>query len=50
MKALFTLKYDCKHSRRYETDDEKFPIKDVYVQRPFCDGKDKIEIEIKEEK
>jgi len=35
MEATYVLKYDCKHSKRYETKDEDFPIKDVYVLKPW---------------
>ena len=49
MKATFEKAYDCKHSTRFKTKDEDFPIKDVYVKKPYSNGKEKIEIEIKEE-
>jgi len=37
MEATYVLKYDCKHSKRYMTEDEDFPIKDVYVLKPWSD-------------
>lgn len=44
--AEYILKYDCKNSRRYTTSDENFPIKDVYVQRPWSNDIEKFELEI----
>ena len=43
-------KGEKKNSRRYgvvESDDA--PIRDIYVMRPFSDGKDKLTVEIEEE-
>jgi hypothetical protein len=52
MKATFTVypgsKGEKKHSRRYGCEDEKFPLQDIYVKRPFATGNDTIEITIKE--
>jgi len=49
MKETFTLDKECKHSRRYAVpSDSEFPIKTVYVDRAFADGKDKITITITE--
>jgi len=33
--AVYKVKYDCKGSVRFTTDNENFPISDVYVLRPF---------------
>ena len=44
--ALFKVKYDCKGSRRYGTDDEEFPIGDIYVKRPFANDQEELEITI----
>lgn len=46
-------KGEKKNSRRYgvmnnDNDNDNAPIRDIYVMRPFCEGKDKIVIEIKE--
>jgi len=49
MKAIFKIDAEKKHSRRYETTDEKFPIKTIYVHRSFADGKDKLTLTIEEE-
>ena len=39
LKATFKLFKDCKNSRRFKTEDDKFPIQDVYVMRPWSDSK-----------
>jgi len=41
-------KSEKKNSRRYGAVDEKSPITDIYVKRPFSEGKDKLIITIKE--
>jgi len=46
MKAIFKVDKECKHSRRYETEDPKFPIKTVYVNREVSNGESTIEIEV----
>ena len=46
MKATFKLDKEVKHSRRYATEDEKFPIKTIYVAREYADGKNILELEI----
>jgi len=38
--AIFRLYQEKKHSRRYRTDQEDFPIKDVYVSRDWSAGKE----------
>ena len=53
MKAIFKIeatpaKAEKKHSRRYFCTDENFPIRTLYVMRPFSNKKDELEIEIKE--
>jgi hypothetical protein len=51
MKETFTIDKECKHSRRYAPPaDSKFPIKSIYIDRDFANGKDKVELEIKEDK
>jgi hypothetical protein len=45
MKAIFKVDKECKHSRRYNTEDPKFPIKTVYVDREFSNGESTIEIQ-----
>lgn len=47
IKATYQLKYDCKGSRRYATEGEDFPIKDVYVLRPWCNEVKEFELTIK---
>ena len=47
IKAVYKLKYDCKGSRRYSTENEDFPIKDVYVLRPWSNKVDEFELMIK---
>lgn len=47
IKAVYKVKYDCKGSRRYSTEDENFPIKDVYVTRPWSSKVDEFELTIK---
>ena len=49
IKAVYVLKYDCKGSRRYATENEDFPIKDVYVSRPWCNEVKTFELTIKTE-
>lgn len=49
IKAAYVLKYDCKGSRRYATENEDFPIKDVYVLRPWCNEVKAFELTIKTE-
>ncbi len=39
-------KGEKKNSRRYECKTEKSPISDIYVKRPFAEGKDKLTITI----
>jgi hypothetical protein len=41
-------KGEKKYSRRYGALDDDAPIRDIYIMRPFCEGEDKITIEIKE--
>jgi hypothetical protein len=51
MKETFTVDKECKGSRRYASPpDSKFPIKSIYVDRDFANKKDKVELEIKEDK
>ena len=45
---LFKVEKELKGSRRYKAADENFPIQTVYVSRPFAEGKEKLEIQIKE--
>lgn len=45
--ATYKLKYDCKGSRRFATEDEDFPIKDVYILRPWSNEVKELEITIK---
>lgn len=50
MKETFTIDKECKHSRRYSIPaDSKFPIKTVYIDREFANGKDKIAITVEED-
>lgn len=50
MEATYVLKYDCKHSKRYYTkEDTDFPIKDVYVLKPWCDKVEKFTLTIEAE-
>ena len=44
IKALYKIKYDCKNSKRYETADDNFPIRDVYVKRPWSNHVDEFEL------
>uniref|UniRef100_A0A6M3IPG8 Uncharacterized protein n=1 Tax=viral metagenome TaxID=1070528 RepID=A0A6M3IPG8_9ZZZZ len=44
----FKLDEEKKHSRRYKATDDKSPIDTIYVKRFFSNGKNEIEIEIKE--
>ena len=46
MKATFKIYAECKHSRRYRCEDEKFPITDIYVKREFADGRDELKMEV----
>lgn len=48
MEILFKLHSEKKHSRRYKTTDEKAPIQDIYVRRPFSESKTEITLIIKE--
>lgn len=48
--ALYVIKKECKGSRRFETKDEHFPIRDVYVERPWCDDVQEFELEITKKK
>jgi hypothetical protein len=48
--AAFRIKYDCKGSRRYTTDNEDFPIQDVYIKRPFSTEVEELEITLKVKK
>lgn len=45
-RALFRIQKECKHSRRYECLDEKFPIQTIYVRRDFAEGRDRIELSV----
>ena len=47
MEATYVLKYDCKHSKRYMTENQDFPIKDVYVLKPWCDEVESFVLTIK---
>lgn len=47
IKAVYRVKYDCKGSRRYSTEDEDFPIKDVYALRPWSSKVNEFELMIK---
>ena len=49
MKATFKLLKDCKHSRRFQCADKDFPVKDIYVARPWADRRNEFVLEIKEE-
>jgi len=42
MELTFRVDKECKHSRRYEADDPKAPIRTIYVQREYANGLDKI--------
>ncbi len=44
--ATFVVDKECKHSRRYNTTDETFPIKSIYVDREYANKKDKLTITI----
>lgn len=41
-------KGEKKHSRRYGAEDKESPISDIYIKRPFANGKDKLIITISE--
>jgi hypothetical protein len=47
IKATFILDSEKKHSRRYETKDDQFPITTIYVRRDYADGKDQLEVTLK---
>lgn len=49
MTATFKLFKDCIGSRRYRTTDENFPIRDIYVQRPYANSKLELTLTIKSE-
>lgn len=42
----FQVDRECKHSRRYSALEPKCPIKKVYVDRSYADGKDTISLEL----
>jgi len=44
--ATFRWKYDCKGSRRFECTDDDFPLRDVYLKRPYADKVQEFEMEI----
>ena len=46
IEATYKLKYDCKGSRRYETQNDEFPIKDVYVLRPWSNNVEEFTLSI----
>lgn len=46
---VYNLFKDCKHVRRYQAEDEKAPIRDVYVSKEFCAGKERIKLTIEAE-
>lgn len=50
IKLRFKVKKECKHSRRYECQDENSPITDIYVGREFANDKDEFVMIITEVK
>ncbi len=44
--TVMALKKECKHSIVFETDDDDFPIRSVYVARGFAEGLDEISLTI----
>lgn len=47
MTAVYKPKYDCKHSRRFATEDKDFPIRDVYMLKPAAASVEEFELTIK---
>jgi len=45
---LFEVEKECKWSRRYAPVSEEFPIKSIYVSRPFANDNETLEIVIAE--
>ena len=45
---LFEVEKECKWSRRYAPVNEEFPIKSIYVSRPFANDNETLEIVIAE--
>lgn len=43
---IFRIDKECKGSRRYASDNEKFPIRSVYVDRDSADGHDALTLTI----
>lgn len=48
MQSTFTIDKECKHSRRYAAQDEKFPIQTIYVNRDFADDKETLTVTVEE--
>ncbi|MCD6262316.1 MAG: hypothetical protein J7J52_04770 [Deltaproteobacteria bacterium] len=49
MKSKFYIEKECKHSRRYRTKDESFPIRTIYVERSFSEGLDALTLILQKE-
>lgn len=46
MEAIFKVDKECKHSRRYACEDEKFPLRSVYVNRDMAEKVDTLKVTI----
>ena len=46
MQSTFTIEKECKHSRRYTSTDQEFPIQTIYVNRSFADKYNQIVLSI----
>lgn len=49
MTATFKLFKECGGSRRFRTTDEDFPIRDIYVKRPYANTKLELTLTIEED-
>jgi len=44
LKATFKIYQEKKHSRRFRTENEGFPVRDIYLKREFSDLFDEVEM------